>query len=316
MSIPEPTSDTALQHAQHRVLARLLQALRADGMPLDVLSMGMSADLEAAVAEGFAQYRLDVVANAIYQFVWDEYCDWYIEIAKTQLNVAKDTGNEAQQRATRRTLIRVLETVLRLLHPITPFVTEELWQTVAVVAGRKSAESNDCIALAPYPVAQPDRIDAQADAFVAKLKAIVGSCRNLRGEMSLSPAERVPLLTRGDAEFVAAAGPIIKALAKLSEVRTLPDDAAFAQATQNAPVAVQGDLRLALEVQIDVEAERARLDKEIARLEGEITKAQTQLGNESFVARAPQAVVAQMRQRLTDFSADVLRMREQRQRLG
>ncbi len=272
--------------------------------------------VEAAVAQGFAEYRLDNVAQTIYQFVWDEYCDWYLEIAKVQIQVAKDAGNEAAARATRRTLIRVLETVLRLLHPITPFVTEELWQTVAVVAGRKTAESNDSIVQAPYPVAQPERIDAQADAFVTKLKAIVGSCRNLRGEMNLSPAERVPLLTRGDADFINAAGPIIKALAKLSEVRALADDAAFDQATQNAPVAVQGDLRLALEVQIDVEAERVRLDKEIARLEGEITKAQNQLGNENFVARAKPEVVAQMRQRLTDFSADVVRMRDQRKRLG
>ncbi|WP_374590574.1 valine--tRNA ligase [Aquabacterium sp.] len=272
--------------------------------------------VEAAVAQGFAEYRLDHVAQSIYQFVWDEYCDWYLEIAKVQINVAKDVGDEAAARATRRTLIRVLETVLRLLHPITPFITEELWQTVAVVAGRKAADSNDSIVLAPYPVAQLDRIDAQADAFVAKLKAVVGSCRNLRGEMNLSPAERVPLLTRGDAEFIAAAGPVIKALAKLSEVRALADDAAFAQATQNAPVAVQGELRLALEVQIDVEAEKARLDKEIARLDGEITKANAKLGNESFVARAPAAVVEQEKQRLADFSATLSRMREQRARLG
>jgi len=272
--------------------------------------------IEAVVAQGFAEYRLDNVAQTIYQFVWDEYCDWYLEIAKVQLNVAKEAGNDAAARATRRTLIRVLETVLRLLHPITPFITEELWQAVAPVAGRKAADSNDSIVQAPYPLAQPERIDAQADAFVARLKAVVGSCRNLRGEMNLSPAERVPLLTRGDADFIASASPIIKALAKLSEVRVMADDTAFAQATQNAPVAVQGEVRLALEVQIDVEAEKIRLDKEISRLDGEIAKANAKLGNESFVARAPAAVVEQEKQRVADFSATLGRLREQRMRLG
>lgn len=268
--------------------------------------------VEAAVAQAFADYRLDLAANAIYGFVWDEYCDWYLEIAKVQLQ----SGDGARQRAARRTLIRVLETVLRLLHPITPFITEELWQTVAVVAGRKQAGDDKLLALAPYPQAQPEKIDPQADAWAAKLKAMVGACRNLRGEMGLSPAERVPLVAIGDAAFMNEAAPILRALAKLSEVQVLADETAFAAASANAPVAVQGHARLALKVEIDIEAERARLGKEAQRLEGEIAKANAKLGNESFVARAPASVVEQERARVADFSATLARVRSQLERLG
>jgi valyl-tRNA synthetase len=282
-----------------------------DFSPADKWIVSELQRVEAAVTQGFAEFRLDNVANALYQFVWDEYCDWYLEIAKVQIQ----TGNEAQQRATRRTLIRVLETVLRLLHPITPFITEALWQVVAPVAGRKQADSDASIVLAPYPVADLGRVDPAADAWVARLKAVVGSVRNLRGEMKLSPAERVPLLTTGDADFVRQAAPIVKALGKLGDVQVL-DEAAFVAATTMAPVAVQGEARLALHVEIDVAAEKERLSKEITRLQGEITKAEAKLGNEGFVARAPAAVVEQEKQRVADFSAALARVKDQFQRLG
>jgi valyl-tRNA synthetase len=280
--------------------------------PADKWITGELQRVEAAVAQGFADYRLDNVANAIYAFVWDEYCDWYLEIAKVQLH----GGGEAQQRATRRTLIRVLETVLRLLHPLTPFITAELWQRVAPVAGRKAAAGADSIVLAAYPQAQLERVDGAADAWMGKLKAIVGACRNLRAEMSLSPAQRVPLLAHGDAGFVAEAAPLLAALARLSEVRVLDDAAAFEQATRAAPVAVQGATRLALQVAIDVDAERARLAREIDRLETERARAEAKLGNQGFVARAPAAVVAQERARLADFTATLDRLRDQADRLG
>ena len=266
--------------------------------------------VEAAVEQGFADYRLDNVANAIYAFVWDEYCDWYIEIAKVQVQ----TGSDAQQRATRRTLIRVLETVLRLMHPIMPFITAELWESVASVAGRKVEGAS--IVTAAYPKAQPGRIDADADAWVAKLKTVVGASRALRSEMSLSPAARVPLFVIGDDAFIAQAEPLLKALAKVSEVRRHASDAAFADATRSAAVAVAGASRLALHVEVDVAAETERLGKEIARLQGEIGKASAKLANESFVARAPAAVVAQENQRVADFTATVTRLQDQLARLA
>jgi len=279
--------------------------------PADLWISSELQRVEAAVAQGFAEYRLDNVANAIYQFVWDSYCDWYLEIAKVQVQ----TGDEAQQRATRRTLIRTLETVLRLLHPVAPFITAELWDTVAVVAGRKAAGSADSIVTAPYPVAQPERIDADADAWMAKLKDMVGACRGLRGEMNLSPSDRVPLVVIGDTAFFTQAAPVLKALAKLGEVQVLDDEAAFAAATALAPVAVQGSARMALKVEIDVAAERERLGKEIKRIEGEVVKAEGKLGNESFVARAPEAVVAQERLRLAEFGRTLISLRGQLDKL-
>jgi len=242
--------------------------------------------------------------------VWDEYCDWYIEIAKTQIQ----TGDAAQQRATRRTLIRVLETVLRLLHPITPFITAELWERVAPVAGRMAPGQS--IVTSAYPKAQLERIDAEADAWVAQLKAMVGLCRNLRSEMSLSPAERVPLLTRGDGEFITQAAPLLKSLAKLSDVQVFSDDTLFAEATRNAPVAVHGEARLALHVEVDVAAETQRLSKEIERLKGEVAKAHAKLANESFVARAPAAVVDQEKKRIADFTATLAQLQGQLERLA
>ena len=267
--------------------------------------------VEAAAAQGFSEYRLDNVANAIYTFVWDEYCDWYIEIAKTQLA----HGTEAQQRATRRTLIRTLEVALRLLHPLAPFISAELWQTVAVVAGRRVDGDASTIVTAAYPQAQLEKVDSAADAWVAQLKAMVGACRNLRSEMQLPPGERVPLLTLGDANFITEAAALLKSLARLSEVRVIDSDAAFAAATQAAPVVVSGEVRLAFHIEIDVAAEHERLGKEIARLQGEIVRAQAKLANESFVARAPVAVVAQEQARLADFSRNLGRLQDQRDRL-
>jgi valyl-tRNA synthetase len=267
--------------------------------------------VEAAVAQGFADYRLDLVCSATYDFVWNEYCDWYLEIAKVQIA----GGAEAQQRATRRTLIRTLETILRLLHPLAPFITAELWDQVAPVAGRASSNAAG-VMVAPYPVSQPERVDAKADAWMVQLKAVVSACRNLRSEMGLSPADKVPLLAFGDEAFIDAAAPLLRALAKLGDVQRFADEAAFAQATSSLPVAVSGELRVALQVKIDVDAETARLLKEMVRLEIEIAKCRAKLANESFVARAPAEVVEQERARLTELTQTLRRLEDQAARLA
>ncbi|MDO8287543.1 MAG: valine--tRNA ligase, partial [Rhodoferax sp.] len=267
---------------------------------------------EAEVAQGFADYRLDNVANTIYDFAWNEFCDWYLEIAKVQIQ----TGTPAQQRATRRTLIRTLETLLRLAHPITPFITEALWQQVAPVAGR----SGPSISIAAYPISQPERIDEDAIAHVAKLKQLVDACRNLRGEMNVSPSTRLPLFvvaqTADERAFLQGAAPVLQALAKLNEVRLFDDEAAWQAAAQAAPVAVVGEARICLHMEVDVAAEKLRLGKEVARLEEQISKAQAKLGNEAFVAKAPAAVLEQERKRVADFADTLAKMREQLARLG
>jgi len=263
---------------------------------------------EAAVAQGFADYRLDQVAQTIYDFVWNEYCDWYLEIAKVQIQ----TGKAAQQRATRRTLIRVLEAILRLAHPVIPFVTEALWQVVAPIAGK----AGDSIATQPYPQAQPVHIDEAAQRQIGHLKALVDACRNLRGEMGVSPAQRLPLYALGEADFIRDQAPVLQALAKLSEVKVFEHEADWAAAAQAAPVAVVGQARLALFMAVDVAAEKARLGKEAGRLEGEIAKAQGKLNNPAFAAKAPPAVIEQENRRVAEFGAALAKIRDQLQRLG
>jgi valyl-tRNA synthetase len=263
--------------------------------------------VEADVAKGFEEYRLDNVATSLYEFVWNEYCDWYLEIAKVQIQ----TGGPAEQRATRRTLIRTLEAILRLAHPIIPFITEELWQKVAPVAGMPG----ESVSIARYPEAQPNKIDLQAIANVQQLKALVDACRNLRGEMNVSPSTRMPMFVLGHTEFMRSNAAVLQALAKLSEVKVFEDEAAWQTAAQAAPVAVVGEARLCLFIEVDVAAEKNRLGKEMARLQNEITKANGKLSNEAFVAKAPPAVIAQERQRVADFEATLLKVADQLKRL-
>ncbi|HPT50951.1 MAG TPA: valine--tRNA ligase [Accumulibacter sp.] len=259
---------------------------------------------ETEIAQHFADYRFDLLARAIHEFIWDEFCDWYLELAKIQLQ----GGDEASVRATRRTLARVLEAVLRLAHPLLPFITEELWQAVAPIAGRKTHAS---IMLAAYPRPQADKLDPASEAEVRQIKDLAYACRNLRGEMNLSPAVRVPLLVHGDRQSLDRYAPYLTALCKLSAVQVVDEIPADA----SAPVAIVGETRLMLQVRIDTAVERERLDKEIARLTGEVAKAEAKLANESFVARAPAAVVEQERKRLKDFIATLEKLQPRRARL-
>ena len=218
------------------------------------------------------------------------------------------TGTPEQQRATRRTLLRVLETVLRLAHPLIPFITEELWQAVAPLAYRKT---HDSIMLADYPVADPLKISEASELKVQQLKDLAYACRNLRGEMNLSPAVKVPLIATGNAAQLAEFAPYLKALGKLSDMQivdTLADDA-------NAPTAVVGETRLMFKIEVDVAAETERLSKEIARLENEVVKANAKLGNDSFISRAPAQVVETEKKRLVDFLMTLDKLKQQLERL-
>jgi valyl-tRNA synthetase len=298
--------------------------------PADRWIVSLLQKAEADVAKGFEEYRLDNVANTIYQFVWDAFCDWYLEIAKVQIqtgmNMQDRQSGLAQQRATRRTLIRTLEVILRLAHPITPFITEELWQKVAVVAGRIPAATDatnnagPSISVAAYPVCQPERIDEDAIAHVAKLKLLVDACRNLRGEMAVSPATKLPLFvlasTAQEKAFVQDSAPVLQALAKLNEVRLFDVEAEWATAAAAAPVAVVGDARICLYMEVDVAAEKMRLGKEVTRLEAQIANANGKLSNEAFVAKAPAAVLEQERKRVADFTDTLTKVKEQLVRLA
>jgi len=258
---------------------------------------------EAEMATHFVDYRFDMAARALYELVWNTYCDWYVELAKVQMA----DPDLAKQRATRRTLVRVLETILRLAHPIIPFITEELWQSVAPMANK----SGGSIMLQAYPKADASKIDTTAIAQIALLQELITACRSLRSEMNLSPAARVPLIAAGNATVLNALAPYISSLGKLSEVQVvaeLPEG--------DAPVSIVGNFKLMLKVEIDVTAERERLDKEITRLSNEITKAQAKLGNESFVARAPAAVVEQEKKRLEEFNTTLVQLHAQRKKLG
>ena len=240
--------------------------------------IGRLQQTEAAAAEAFETYRFDLAAQTLYEFVWNDYCDWYIELAKVQIQ----TGCPTTQRTTRRTLVRVLEAALRLLHPIIPFITEELWQAVAPLANAKTADS---IMLAAYPKADPEKIVQAAFDQMAQLQDLIGAVRNLRGEMGIAPNVKAPLFVEGSVPE--ALLKYLPALTRLTEAKTvdrLPE-------SEDAPVAVCNGARLMLKVEIDKAAETARLSKEAEKLQKALDKLNAKLSKPGYTEKAPAHLV-------------------------
>jgi len=267
---------------------------------------------ERALHEHFASYRFDLAAQAVYEFTWDEYCDWYVELAKTVLT--DDEAPAARQRGTRRTLVRVLETLLRLMHPFMPFITEELWQKVAPLAGR----TGETVMLAPYPRPDDGRIDAEATAEIEWLQRVVLEVRRIRSEMNLNPSQRVPLLLTGgsdsDAQRADDQQAGLRTLARLESLRWLTDESE----APKAATALVGNLKLLVPLAglVDKDAELARLDKQTSKLEQEIERVDRKLGNESFVAKAPRDVVDKERSKRDEMAHNLDELRAQRDRIA
>ena len=241
--------------------------------------IGKLQQTEAAVAEAFETYRFDLAAQTLYEFVWNEYCDWYIELAKVQIQ----TGCPTTQRTTRRTLVRVLEAALRLLHPIMPFITEELWQAVAPLA---NAKHSDSIMLAAYPVADQEKIVPAAFDKMGSLKELVDEVRKLRGEMGIAPNVKAPLFVESGSDL-ADLLKYLPALTRLTEAKlvdALPE-------AEDAPVAVCNGARLMLKVEIDKAAETARLTKEAEKLQKALDKLNAKLSKPGYTDKAPAHLV-------------------------
>ena len=261
--------------------------------------IGKLQQAEAAVAEAFETYRFDLAAQTLYEFVWNEYCDWYIELAKVQIQ----TGCPTTQRTTRRTLVRVLETILRLLHPIMPFITEELWQVVAPLANAKTADS---IMLAAYPQADKEQIVQMAFDKMAALKDLVEEVRKLRGEMGIAPNVKAPLFVEGSAELEGLLKylPSLTRLTEAKLVDSLPE-------AEDAPVAVCNGARLMLKVEIDKAAETARLSKEAEKLQKALDKLNAKLSKPGYTEKAPAHLVEKDKADLAELEDKMAKVQNQ-----
>ena len=261
--------------------------------------IGKLQQAEAAVAEAFETYRFDLAAQTLYEFVWNEYCDWYIELAKVQIQ----TGCPTTQRTTRRTLVRVLETILRLLHPIMPFITEELWQVVAPLANAKTADS---IMLAAYPQADKEQIVQTAFDKMAALKDLVEEVRKLRGEMGIAPNVKAPLFVEDSAELEGLLKylPSLTRLTEAKLVDNLPE-------AEDAPVAVCNGARLMLKVEIDKAAETARLSKEAEKLQKALDKLNAKLSKPGYTEKAPAHLVEKDKADLAELEDKMAKVQNQ-----
>ncbi len=268
-------------------------------------------ETEADVANAVGNYRFDLASQAIYDFVWNEYCDWYLELSKPVL--WDDKASAATQTGTRRTLIRVLETILRLAHPLMPFITEEIWQRVAALAGK----SGPTIMLQPFPVADEKRIDTFANADIEWLKGVIVGIRSIRGEMNIAPGKALNVLLRNgdnnDKKRLEENGQYLKKLAGLTDIRFLVDS----EAPPVASAALFGSLEILVPMAglIDKDAELTRLVREIDRLESGLKRVEGKLNNRSFIDRAPAEVVAREREKLVSQRQVLEKLKLQRAEL-
>ena len=241
------------------------------------------------IEHAYSEYRFDLVAQELYQFIWDEFCDWYLEFAKVQIQ----QGNESQKRATRRTLLSTLESILRLAHPVMPFITEEIWQIIIPLI-RKDFES---ITLEKFPTSREEKIDDHSIEWVSTLKKLIDNVRSLRSEMNISPANKIPLALSGNKKELEEYLPYLIGLAKLSDAEITSD-----LPNKDAPVAIINDYKIMLNIEVDKEAEAIRLKKEIEKVDIDLNKAGIKLSNENFVSKAPKEIIKQEKERLSKFS--------------
>jgi valyl-tRNA synthetase len=266
-----------------------------------------------AVRDGFASYRFDLAAQAAYEFVWYEFCDWYLELAKPVLQSAD--AAPAAVRGTRRTLLEVLETTLRLLHPLMPFITEEIWQRVGPLASR----TGPSVMLEPYPRAEEFPVDLDAERQVAALQAVVLGIRQIRGELDVPHARATPVFVQttreGDVEALAALAGTIARVGNLESVSVVASESELPPC---AIAIIDGRAILAPFSRLvdDVSAELARLEKRRAKTGIERDKCVAKLANASFVANAPPEVVAKERERVAEFERQLEQLGEQMRRLA
>ncbi len=267
-------------------------------------------ETEAQVAEHINEYRFDLAANALYEFIWNEYCDWYVELAKPILN--GDTS-PAQKQATRVTLLRVLEATLRLAHPMMPFITEELWQQVAPLAGK----SGPSISLQAYPISDASRIDQQALDDINWVKEVVMGVRRIRSEMNINPGKKLGVLvadaSKLDLERLKKHESLLTSLARLESITKIDGN----EAPESA-IALVDQMRVLIPMAglIDKNAELARLDKEVDRLEKEVTRLGAKLSNKGFTDKAPAAVVAGEQKKLDEAKSSLTQMQEQKDKIA
>ncbi|MEO8778458.1 MAG: class I tRNA ligase family protein, partial [Rhodanobacter sp.] len=307
-----------LWNAARFVLMNVEEGNRASGMeprqePVTEAERWILTRLKQTLAEveqHFTSYRFDHLAQTLYEFVWNEYCDWFLELSKPALS-----GDDvAAAASTRHTLLVVLESVLRALHPIIPFITEEIWQGV----GPKLGLVEDSLLQRPWPRSDEIVADDAATAEIEWFKNVLSGIRRIRSEMNISPAKVIPLLfADGDASDRARAAKFATQIAFLARTEA-PRWIKAGSSEPAAAAAVVGTLRVMIPLAglIDLDAEKTRLAKEIARIEVEIKKCEGKLGNANFVAHAPAEVVAQERQRITDWNTTVTALREQAQKLA